>query len=116
MIFGSQKEIVVMCRSHHRDAWVWCRSAVLLAALAVGQAWAERPPGAWWATNVGGSGIDTATGVAMDGSSSVYVTGMFASNIDLGITQLSATSQVSNALLLKYSVTGDARWAGGART
>ncbi len=75
------------------------------------------PTGAWqWATSAGGSRTDWSTGVAVDGSGSVVVTGFFfSSTITFGATTLTnASAGYSDLFVAKLTPTGTWQWATGA--
>lgn len=66
-----------------------------------------------WAKNIGSTGIDRAQGLAVDGSSNVYVTGHFSGTVDFdpGAGTFSLTSQQHDAFTLKLDTDGDFVWA-----
>jgi hypothetical protein len=67
-----------------------------------------------WAFRIGGVGYDQATGVDVDASGNVFVSGYFTGSVDFdpgaGTTSLNAGS-ADDAFLAKYSPTGALLWA-----
>ena len=75
------------------------------------------PAGVWlWATGAGGSDVEDAIGVAVDGSGSVVVTGYFQSpTIPFGATTLTNVAAGDGDLFVaKLTPTGAWQWAAGA--
>ncbi|MCB2378754.1 T9SS type A sorting domain-containing protein [Hymenobacter sp. BT635] len=70
--------------------------------------------GTWlWATRAGGEEHDISTGVALDASNNVYLTGRFYNRATFGSTILSSTTPVINqdVFVTKLSPTGTWLWA-----
>jgi len=65
-----------------------------------------------WAKNIGSTGIDRAQGLALDGSSNVYVAGHFSGTVDFdpGAATFNLTSQQHDAFILKLNTNGDFVW------
>lgn len=62
-----------------------------------------------WVVTIGGTGAESATGVAYDSSGDVYVTGTFAGTITVGTTNLASAGGL-DAYLVKISSTGSVVW------
>lgn len=62
-----------------------------------------------WVVTIGGTGADSATGVAYDTSGDVYVTGTFAGTVTVGATSLASAGGL-DAYLVKISSTGSVVW------
>jgi hypothetical protein len=67
---------------------------------------------AQWAHSFGGTGSDTAAGVAVDGSGNAFVTGRFAGSAAFGSTTLASHGSY-DAYLAKLSPTGSVTWVHG---
>ena len=69
-----------------------------------------------WAISVGGSSVDDATGMAVDGNGNVYLTGYFSGTSDFDPTA-GTTNLTSNGLrdifIAKYDSTGALKWVYG---
>ncbi len=65
-----------------------------------------------WAKNAGGSGNDIGSGVSVDGSGNVYITGYYASpTISFSGTSLTNLGSNYNIFVAKYSPSGALLWA-----
>src|SRR4051812_26834245 len=91
-----------------RVRWAVWLSLALLSG--VGTLHAESPPVAKWIARGGGTLIDTANAVAVDGAGNVYFAGIFMTNATFGSTTLKA--QVGSDLYLaKLDANGSYVWA-----
>lgn len=64
-----------------------------------------------WAKSAGGTGADVATGISVDGSGNVFVSGYFySSSISFGVYTLSNSGSY-NVFLTKYDSNGNVIWA-----
>jgi hypothetical protein len=68
-----------------------------------------------WAKVIGGSGNENATGISLDASGNVYMTGRFQSTVDFdpgaGVANLNSVGS-DDIFLAKYSANGSYLWAG----
>jgi cysteine-rich repeat protein len=63
-----------------------------------------------WSKTIGGSGTDSAYGVAVDGVGNILVTGEFQQSVDFGGTVLTSTGS-RDIFVAKYSASGVLDWA-----
>jgi gliding motility-associated-like protein len=62
-----------------------------------------------WARRAGGTGADISTGLAVDNSGNVVITGEFKNTADFGTVTL--TAQAADAFVCKYDASGTVLWA-----
>lgn len=92
----------------------WFASIILMLVPALGPARADAPAGGWqWARSLGGANADRASGMAMDRSGNVYVTGTFEKTIRIGLVTLNS-GQYTGLFVAKYDPTGVLQWATAA--
>ena len=92
----------------------WFASIILMLVPALGPARADAPAGGWqWARSLGGANADRASGMAMDRSGNVYVTGTFEKTIRIGLVTLNS-GQYTGLFVAKYDPTGVLKWATAA--
>lgn len=65
-----------------------------------------------WSDGFGGTGSETATGVAVDGAGNVHITGSFSSTADFGGTPLVSAGS-SDSYAAKYNASGAHLWSRG---
>jgi hypothetical protein len=65
---------------------------------------------AQWATNSGGSSDEGATGIALNGTGNIYITGGFRGNTSFGTTTLTSAGDL-DVFVARLDSTGTFRWA-----
>jgi hypothetical protein len=66
-----------------------------------------------WSSRFGGTGSDIPTGVAVDGSDSIFVTGRFSGTADFGGGPLTSVGGSADIFLAKYLAGGTPLWSKG---
>lgn len=66
-----------------------------------------------WVRRAGGNQADEATGIVVDSSGNVYITGSFINNADFGPFDIASASLAGDVFIAKLNAAGDWRWVKG---